>query len=156
MTQNARLVHAFYTAFQNKDYQTMQASYVGDAMFSDPVFSSLNAAELRGMWEMFCKKGEFISLEFRNVKADDYKGSAEWIATYVFSKTGRTVTNHIYASFIFENNKIKQHTDRFDFYKWARQAFGFTGIMLGWTSFFHNQVRDAAMKNLYAFIRTKA
>jgi hypothetical protein len=156
MTQNEQLLHTFYTCFKNKDYKGMQDSYVGDANFSDPVFPNLNAAEVKGMWEMFCVKGQFVSLEFANIKARDNSGSAEWIATYKFSSTGRTVKNHIYSSFIFENNKIKRHTDVFDFYKWARQAFGIKGMLLGWTAFFQDKVRDVARKNLYEFIRHKS
>jgi len=134
----------------------MQDCYVGDAYFSDPVFPNLNAAEVKKMWEMFCVNGQFISLEFQNIKAEDHKGSAEWIATYVFSSTGRTVKNHIFAHFIFENNKIRQHADDFNFYTWAKQAFGLSGILLGWTPFFKNKVRLAARNNLYTYIRGKA
>jgi hypothetical protein len=155
MHSNAQLIEQFYSAFQDKDYKTMQSCYTDNMVFTDPVFTGLDAGLAKGMWEMFCKKGDFISLEFRNIRAVDHLGSAEWIATYIFSGTGRRVRNHIFADFVFESGKITQHTDDFNFYKWARQAFGFKGLLLGWTPFFKNKVRKTARKNLDNFIRLK-
>jgi hypothetical protein len=54
------------------------------------------------------------------------------------------VINKIKANFVFENGKIKEHKDSFDFYKWAKQALGFKGLLLGWTSFLHNKVKQQA------------
>jgi ketosteroid isomerase-like protein len=51
MNSNQQLISNFYTAFQNKDYKTMQAAYTDTATFSDPVFENLNAAEVRAMWK---------------------------------------------------------------------------------------------------------
>ncbi len=155
MNKNEALIHAFYSAFANKDYKTMQDSYAPQATFSDPVFKRLNANEVKVMWEMFCKKGRFISLEFKNIRADESSGSAEWIATYIVSATGRQVRNHIYASFIFEQNLISKHTDKFDRYVWAKQAFGWKGALLGWTPFFMKKVSQVALENLNNFIQQK-
>ncbi|MCB9298566.1 MAG: hypothetical protein H6559_36450 [Lewinellaceae bacterium] len=48
------------------------------------------------------------------------------------------------ASFQFRDGKIIRHTDRFGFYRWARQAFGIPGLLLGWTGWFRARVRAAA------------
>lgn len=152
MNVNEQLIHNFYQAFQNKDYKTMQSCYADDAIFSDAVFQNLDAAQVRAMWEMLIKRGKDLQLEYHNVQADDTSGSAEWVATYTFSATGKKVINHIKANFIFENGKIIKHADQFDFYKWARQALGFTGLILGWTGFIKKKVRQTAMKNLDNFM----
>ena len=152
MQDNKQVIQAFYTAFQNRDYKTMQACYSDTAKFSDEVFVNLNAKEVRAMWEMLIKRGKDLKLEFKNVQADDLKGSAEWLATYTFSASGNKVVNRIKASFEFENGKIIKHTDSFDFPAWAKQALGFKGRLLGRTNFLKNKVRATAKHNLEKFI----
>jgi len=155
MTANEKLIRTFYTAFQNKDYTIMQQCYADNAVFNDAVFKNLNAPQVRAMWEMLCVKGKDLKLEFKNVSVNNARGSAEWTAHYTFSATGKKVVNRIKASFVFENGKITFHTDDFDFYSWAQQAFGITGLLLGWTGYFKNKVQKQAMKNLHAFMNKK-
>ncbi len=133
----------------------MQACYDDNATFSDAVFTGLNAKQTQAMWEMLIRAGKDLRLEFKNIRADEKSGSAEWVAYYTFSRTGRRVTNRIKAEFLFHNGKIIQHKDHFDFYKWASQALGLPGILLGWTRFIRNKIRSAAMKNLSDFMATK-
>ncbi len=53
--QEKELIIKFYTAFQQRDYKTMQDCYHEEAVFLDPVFEDLNATEVKYMWEMLCK-----------------------------------------------------------------------------------------------------
>lgn len=130
----------------------MQQCYADEATFSDPVFINLNADKVRAMWEMFCLNGKDLIIEFKNIKANETNGSAEWIATYIFTKTGRKVTNHISANFTFKDGKIKTHIDSFYFYKWASQALGLPGLLLGWTGFIKNKIKQGGMQSLKNFI----
>lgn len=150
---NEDLITKFYTSFQNKDYAGMQACYADNAVFNDPVFSNLNSSQVKAMWEMLCKAGKDLRIEFINVKAENNSGSAQWTAYYTFSATGKKVVNKIKADFIFENGKIVKHTDDFSFYKWAKQSLGKTGLVLGWTPLVKNKVRKQAMKNLEVFMQ---
>ncbi|WEK19153.1 MAG: nuclear transport factor 2 family protein [Candidatus Pedobacter colombiensis] len=152
MSTQEELIHHFYTSFQRKDVQAMQDCYADNASFSDPVFTNLNTLEVRSMWAMLLKNGKDMRLEFKNISTDETGTHAEWDAWYTFSATGNRVHNHICASFIIENGKIIKHTDHFSFYKWAKQALGFTGLLLGWTSFIKNKIRAKARKNLEAFM----
>lgn len=157
MPSNKEIIQTFYKAFQNKDFKTMQDCYAANAVFNDEVFKNLNALQVKAMWEMLIKSGKDLQLEFKNVQATDTGGSAEWVATYTFSATNRKVTNHIKAAFTFENGKIVQHIDRFNFYSWAKQALGTPGLLLGWTGSLKKKVQQKAMKNLEAFMqRNKA
>lgn len=153
MTANEELLTTFYRAFQQKDYKTMRACYADDAVFTDEVFVNLNSAEVKAMWEMLCKRGKDLQLEFKNIKADEKKGSAEWIATYSFSKTNRKVTNRIKAEFTFLNGKIKSHRDHFNFYAWAKQALGLPGFLFGWTKGLKEKVREQGKKGLEDFMK---
>ncbi|MEO6220844.1 MAG: nuclear transport factor 2 family protein [Ginsengibacter sp.] len=155
MTTNQQLLTTFYQSFQRKDYKAMQNCYADNAVFNDEVFISLNASEVKAMWEMFCIKGKDLRIDFSNLHADEKNGNAEWTAAYTFSKTNRKVINHIKANFSFENGKILRHTDHFNFYNWSCQALGLTGVLLGWTSFVKNKVRKEGMKNLSDFMNKK-
>ncbi len=133
----------------------MQDCYADGAIFNDEVFSNLNADEVRVMWEMFCIKGKDLQIDFSKIEADESKASAEWTARYTFSKTNRKVVNHIKARFTIVNGKITVHTDHFNFYKWASQALGPAGVLLGWTPLVKNKVRKEAKKNLMNYTQTK-
>lgn len=152
MNTNEQLIRHFYTSFQQKDVQAMQDCYAEDATFNDPVFINLNGAEVRSIWAMLIKNGKDMRLEFKNIKGSENGGTAEWDAWYTFSKTGNKVHNQIKASFLIKNGKIVKHTDHFSFYKWARQALGITGALLGWTGFLKNKIRKTGKKNLDNFM----
>lgn len=155
MIENSQLITNFYNAFKAKVYKTMQESYLSDAIFNDEVFTNLNGVEAGQMWEMLIKNGKDLELKFEIISSDENYVNARWIAKYTFSKTGRLVINDIQAFFKIEDGKISQHTDSFDFYKWARQAFGLTGLLLGWTTYFKSKVQKTAMGSLEKFVKGK-
>jgi ketosteroid isomerase-like protein len=155
MNDNEKVLNKFYTAFQNRDYQTMGECYADNARFSDEAFINLDALQTRAMWKMLCVKGKDLQLTFKNVSANETDGSCEWTAKYTFSVTGKKVENHIKATFKFANGQIIKHNDSFDFYKWSSQAIGIMGVLLGWTSFLKNKVRKTASKNLQDFIEAE-
>jgi ketosteroid isomerase-like protein len=155
MTPTESLLKDFYTAFQNKDYATMQAAYASGATFSDPVFPHLDEKEVKAMWEMFCKTGKDLKVTFGDITADDEQGAAQWTATYTFSATGRRVVNDITASFVFRDGRILRHTDHFSFHHWAGQALGPMGALLGWTPMVKQKVRKTAAASLRKFMSGK-
>ena len=83
------------------------------------------------MWRMLTSRASDLDIELRSHEADDTSGTANWVATYTFAKTGRHVVNDINATFRFDGGKIAEHDDDFDFGKWARQALGPAGIVIG-------------------------
>ena len=104
------------------------------------------------MWHMLCERGKDLKLTFSNVQANGNTGSAHWEPKYTFSTTGRFVHNIIDSEFMFEDGKIIQHRDHFDFWRWSRMALGPAGIFLGWTPFLKNKVQQTAMEGLKKFI----
>ncbi|MFT3933424.1 MAG: nuclear transport factor 2 family protein [Chitinophagaceae bacterium] len=154
MQPQEALINKFYTAFQQLDYATMQSCYSNDAVFSDPAFGLLQAAEVKAMWEMLCKNAKDFSLSYGNIQLlDEEYATCDWVATYTFSKTGRKVVNNIKAYMRIQDGKITEHTDKFDFWKWSRQALGTPGLLLGWTTFMQNKVHQNAIKNLQRFMK---
>jgi len=151
MHQNAILLTNFYTAFQRLDAEAMAACYTPDVSFSDPVFPALQGAEAADMWRMLAKRAQKFSLNFDQVEADDQKGHVHWVARYTFAQTGKTVVNDIHATFEFRDGKIARHTDRFDLWRWARQALGAKGWLLGWSSLVRNAIQAQAAKGLKQF-----
>ncbi|MFO0552743.1 MAG: nuclear transport factor 2 family protein [Polyangiaceae bacterium] len=132
MHANARAIEDFYQSFSRHDAEGMVKHYADHATFSDPAFTDLEGPEVKAMWRMLCKRAPDLRVEFRDVSADDHTGRAHWDAYYTFSKTGRSVINRIDASFRFQDGKIIEHRDAFDRWAWAKQAFGFAGLVLGW------------------------
>jgi ketosteroid isomerase-like protein len=152
MHPNAELVTRFYTAFSERDGEAMAACYHPDATFSDPAFPDLKGDEPGWMWRMLCERGEDLVIRFRDVEADDTRGSAHWDADYTFSTTGRMVNNSIDAAFTFEDGLIRTHVDTFDFYTWSRMALGMPGLLLGWTPLLRNKVQGTANQQLQKYI----
>jgi len=155
MNANEQLIKHFYTCFQNMDYKGMQACYAENATFNDAVFKNLNAKQVRAMWEMLITSAKDFKIEFSNVSANENAAKAHWDAYYTFSRTGNKVINRIDATFEIENGKIIKHTDDFNFYTWAKQALGTTGLLLGWTSFLKNKIQTTALENLEKFLLRK-
>ncbi|MEP6902897.1 MAG: nuclear transport factor 2 family protein [Actinomycetota bacterium] len=146
---NEQLIRHFYESFANNDADGMISCYSDEIEFSDPVFRLLKGADAKNMWRMLMTRAKGnIRVEFKNLSADDKKGSADWTADYLFSKTGRQVFNEIHAEFEFQDGKIFRHTDTFDIWKWSKQALGISGILLGWSSFLQNKIRQNAKDSL--------
>lgn len=148
---NADLITRFYEAFQRLDAETMAACYADDVVFSDPAFGELRGEAARDMWRMLTSRAQDFSLSFADVEADERTGRAQWVARYVFTQSGRKVVNRIEARFVFRDGRIAGHHDRFDVWRWSRQALGFKGVLLGWTPFVQKAIRAQANKGLKAF-----
>lgn len=146
------IIRDFYSAFQKKDIKAMQACYAEGARFSDPVFQDLDHREVCQMWAMLVSAGKDLEITFGDIEKQGNKASAKWQATYTFSATGRKITNHITADFELQEGKIYRHLDHFNFYRWAQQAFGPTGYLVGWTPFFKRKVRASARHSLQKYM----
>jgi SnoaL-like domain len=159
---SASTIHELYSAFAALDTQRMAACYAPNASFEDEAFSLRGKEEIMGMWGMLCdavkEKGrKEWKLTFSNVQASGTQGSAHWEPIYLFSTTGRIVHNIIDAEFTFDaQGLILTHRDRFDFWRWSRQALGAPGALLGWSAFLRNKVKSQANKSLQKYLAVKA
>jgi ketosteroid isomerase-like protein len=151
-TTNETLIEGFYEAFDKHDGDRMAACYGPGARFSDPVFTGLEGDEPGAMWRMLTGQAQDLRVELHEHEADDERGSAHWIAHYTFSQTGRPVVNDVRAEFRFADGLIAEHTDRFGFHRWARQALGTPGLLLGWTPILQGATRKRARASLDKFI----
>lgn len=149
MNTNETTITTFYTAFTNADATQMCACYHPKVQFSDPVFGMLKENEVFKMWKMLIERSNGnLKIDFSDVKADQYTGSAQWIESYRFSKTNRKVVNTIHAQFQFQDGLIIKHTDDFDIWKWAGQALGWKGLLLGWTGYLQKKIQKQARLSL--------
>lgn len=139
-----KLITKFYEAFANLDAKTMAECYHDYIIFNDPVFGILKGMHAKNMWRMLCssQKGKEFVVTFSNIEVNENIGSAKWEAKYNFSKTGRKVHNKITAKFEFKDGLIIKHTDTFNLHKWATQALGFKGRLIGGTGFFKNKLQN--------------
>jgi ketosteroid isomerase-like protein len=153
MHPNAQLLTDFYAAFGRHDAEGMVACYAKDVAFSDPVFTDLHGDEARAMWRMLCERAKDLRLEASGIEADDTGGKAHWEAWYTFSATGAKVHNVIDAKFTFADGKVTVHRDSFDLRRWAAQALGLKGKLLGWLPPVQNAIRKQADAGLRAWMK---
>ena len=131
----------------------MAKYYHDNIEFEDPAFGKLNGDRAKYMWKMLVDKAQGkLKITFGNIQADENSGRAEWEALYRFELTGRKVHNKIKANFEFKEGKIYKHKDVFDLWAWSKMAFGFTGWVLGFTSFFKNKLNEETNKQLNLYI----
>jgi ketosteroid isomerase-like protein len=150
-TSNEALIERFYAAFAERNGAAMAACYAPEVSFSDPVFPDLHGDEAGAMWRMLTERATDLRIELLEREADDERGSARWRAHYTFTQTGRPVVNDVRASFRFAGGLIVEHRDDFDFHRWARQALGPVGLVLGWTPMLRASVRRRARAGLEQF-----
>ncbi|MGH1336347.1 MAG: nuclear transport factor 2 family protein [Aureispira sp.] len=134
-------IEKFYTAFQQLDAQSMVACYHDDVEFEDPAFGLLKGEDAKDMWRMLCANAKDFKLEFSAIQQNGETGKAHWEARYIFSRTGRSVHNIIDATFELKDGLIIKHHDQFNLRRWAGQALGFKGSLLGGTKFFQNKLQ---------------
>ena len=150
-------VERLYAAFARLDAETMASCYATEATFDDEAFSLQGRAQVGAMWSMLC---DAVNTEGRDVwklqVSQVTDRSAHWEPTYNFSATGRIVHNIIDAEFEFDSaGLITRHRDRFDFWRWARQALGAPGWWFGWTPMLRAKVRAQAAKSLDRFMASR-
>lgn len=147
-------LQALYDAFRALDAEKMQACYAPDARFDDPVFGLSGRDSIGDMWRMLCEGVKARGradwrLEYRDLAVQGRRGRAHWEARYRYSATGARVHNVIEADFDFdERGLILAHRDRFDLYRWSRQALGVQGVLLGWLPWFKGKIRAQAARRL--------
>ena len=149
---SVEVIERFYGAFAQRDGAGMAACYAPDVHFSDPVFTDLHGPEAGAMWRMLTERGTDLRVALLERSADGDRGAARWRAHYTFTETGRSVVNDVRASLRFGDGLIGEHIDDFDFHRWARQALGPSGLLLGWTPLLRSAVRRRARAGLDEFM----
>ncbi len=152
------VVARFYDAFSARDAAAMGACYADTATFSDPVFPDLDADGVRAMWTMLLSRGSDLMLTYEIVEetgeAARIRGEAariRWIARYTMSSTGHKVENHVETLMDLKDDRIVRQVDDFVFWRWAKQALGWRGRLLGWAPTLRGKVQAQAGKGLATF-----
>jgi ketosteroid isomerase-like protein len=131
VSRNADLITELYSAMNRHDGEAMAGLYDPDGRFHDPAFGELSGAEAQDMWRMLTGRAEDLEVELVEHSAEGEVGTARWIARYTFTRTCRPVVNDVRARFRFAGGRIAEHDDSFSFWRWARQALGPAGLVLG-------------------------
>ncbi len=145
------LIETFYTALNNHDIDTMVSCYHEDVVFQDPIFGKLKADKAKKMWYWLSENGKDLTAKFSDVQINDQKGSAYWEARYTFGQRKRPVLNRVHSSFEFKEGKIIKHIDQFNLQKWASQAMGWKGEIMGSTSYFRKKLQHRSNRLLDKF-----
>ena len=146
-------IERLYAGLAAHDGDAMAACYAPQATFTDPIFVGLGPGAAQDMWRMLTSRAVDMTVDLVEHEAGgDSRGTARWIAHYTFSSTGRRVVNDVQSLFRFDDaGLIVWQQDDFDFWRWARQALGRPGLLLGWTPVLQHKVRDTSKAQLAAF-----
>jgi len=154
MSSSVELIaEKFYTAFQQKDAEGMNQNYHRDLQFEDPAFGKLDFQQTCSMWKMLCEGATDLTINFEILRAEDKYIETRWLAEYTFTKTKKFVRNEIIAQMHFKDSKIIRHTDNFDLYKWAKQAIGLQGWLIGSTAFFKKKLQQTTKRQLTKYMQ---
>jgi len=153
--ETAAIVNNFYEAFKQKNAAIMVSNYHPDLRFQDPAFGALSYQQTCAMWSMLCAQAADLDIVFTILKVDNDEVQTKWIAEYTFSKTNRFIHNEIIATMTIKDGRIISHVDDFDLHKWARQALGFKGLLLGGTSFFKTKLQQQTGRQLARYMQKK-
>ncbi|NNF54355.1 MAG: nuclear transport factor 2 family protein [Acidimicrobiales bacterium] len=145
------LANSFYEALAAGDGETMANLYGPDAIFEDPAFGVLHGSDAGDMWRMLCAGGTDLRVDHTIESSTDAVVVTNWIARYTFGPTKRPVRNDVTATMKFQDGKIVEHRDQFNFWKWSAQALGMPGRLLGWSPFLRAKVRKTTATNLAKF-----
>jgi hypothetical protein len=158
MSKSKRTIERLYAAFGNLDGAGMQACYAETARFDDEAFSLVGAAQIGAMWKMLCENARMkgiahFKVEVSDIRVSAARGRAHWEAHYLFGASNRKVHNRIEAYFDFDDaGLIVRHRDRFNFWRWAGQALGPAGWLLGWSGGLRQKVRKQAAAQLQRYV----
>lgn len=153
MVEESHVVRRLYDAFERGDGLAMEACYAEDAIFRDEVFDLTGRKEIGGMWNMLLSRATDLQVRLVDVLGDARQARATWVADYTFGQTGNKVHNEIEAEFVLRGDLIVEHHDKFDFWKWSRQALGPIGAIAGWTPWVRGKVQSEARRGLETYLR---
>jgi len=150
---NEEVIRNFYSAFSAGDAAYMAASYHPNAIFTDPAFGKLNCREVQMMWHMLISRSNNkLHVVCTKITSNQNTVIAHWTAIYIFGKGKRKVTNHVTSQFEMANGLVVRQVDYFNLFNWAKQALGAKGILLGWSSFFKNQLQKKSQAMLKKYM----
>jgi hypothetical protein len=155
MSSNRTTATRFYSAFAQLDPAAMAQCYASEVRFQDEIFTLEGRDQVMAMWFMLCESLHTSGsrrdwkLNYRVAAVDSMAVRLEWSARYHFGKSQRPVHNRIMATLQFDAaGLITAHHDRFDFWRWSRQALGMPGVLLGWSPMLRRTVRARARAGL--------
>jgi ketosteroid isomerase-like protein len=135
----------FYDALSRRDGGTMASCYAPNASFDDEVFA-LSGADVGKMWRNLMVRAKTLKVSYTIGKVQIDKGTVEWTARYDYD--GRPIVNVILSELELRDGKIIKQVDKFDFPRWAAQAFGWKGKLFGNFAWFRRKVSIEAAKRL--------
>lgn len=144
------IVTAFMICFKEQDVRGMMSYYSDDIVFFDPLADLLNGKEeVAARWNLFFEDASQCNIEVEEVvdEGDDYY-TCKWVANFLHSATGRSVSLSAKANFKMVDGKIAEHSDGFSLHKYCEQAFGIVAKLIGWNSMYQRARKNEFRRRL--------
>lgn len=139
MHPHEALVRRFFERLAARDAPGAAACYHADIFYSDPLFPRLRGAAAGELWRMRLEALESLEIRLEEAQGDADGAHAVW--SLLYAQGPRTVAVRVRSMFGFRDGRISRHDDHFSFWRWAAQAYGARGAMLGWFGPFRWAVR---------------
>jgi len=148
MIENKNVITGLYNAYKERNPELMASFYTEDASFKDEIFGEVTGQEIPKVWEVVHSTTSNFYLYFHIVNVNKNLATVNSQLSYTFKHTGRKIDISITSIFRFENGKIRHQVDEYSLWKWASQAFGVSGFLLGWNPKFKNKIRQSAQNTI--------
>lgn len=153
---NINTVESFFRAYDNLNYEAMNACYRSDIVYSDPLFGMLEGQQVFDKVEMICKNVRDFNLTVENIEEVDPEYiTCKWKADYFSMNSRRHIVFHSKAFMKLKDGIITEHSEGFSLTKWIAQAYGWKGKFFGWLSFMKRKAQSEHQGRLQRFSKSK-
>jgi len=144
---NTEKVKEFYEALSRNDYEALIRLYHPDATYTDELFS-FKGKEIHALWYAATRPAMKLEVECLAIEEVNDRVQTKWKMGYTLDVINSRIELEEIGIFVFEGEKIMEHSDEYNFREWCTQAFGIIGTLLGWSSWLRNRVRKQARKSV--------
>ena len=151
VSKKIELVKQFYHALDKGDYKSVIDLYHAKAIYRDELFD-LQGLEIHALWYRATRPEMNFSAKLESIREEGDVIKTDWEIGYTLDVIKRRIKLKEIGTFKFEDDKIIEHTDEYDFWSWCTQVLGPIGRVFGWSNWLKSRARYQARKSVLAHL----